>query len=119
MRWQIGRRLLPDHHREVTLRDTIEILVTHLHWQIVVNAEVANLLQEISRVTSPHGTSLRDVVFFDQDIDDIGPVFAVKHVGVNLEELVKLVDFGVFDFDLVRNASQEGLISQRVWFEVR
>ncbi len=95
---------------KVAFDDPIEILFSHFHWKLVVNAEASNLVKQVTRVTPPESTFGTDEVSVQQIVNDFWFVFAFEFLGIDLKEDVELFGRRIADFNLVRDASQKRVI---------
>jgi hypothetical protein len=49
---------IPRHHREIALHDAIKIFRAHFDLEVVVDAEVADLLQQVAGLAAAQGAFL-------------------------------------------------------------
>ena len=70
---------------EVAFYNPIKVLFADFHWQIVVDAIVADLTQQVARMAAAQTSFGFDLVLLDEVIDDLIVVSAFDLFAINLE----------------------------------
>ena len=67
---------------KVAADHVIKVLGSHFDTDIVIDAIVADLTQEVTWMASPHSSSSRQIVFRQQVFDDLRAILALEGLGV-------------------------------------
>jgi len=100
------------HHGKVVFAGKIEVLVSELWLQFIVQAVILYLQQQVSRLTHPHRTPHGTVMRFDQIFDRVITKRYPHARTENPEQRPKIILTRVRSLNFVGDAPQEGIIHQ-------
>ena len=95
------------HHREVVFTGEIEVLIPEFGLQLVVQAIVLHLQQQIPRLTHSHGSPRRVILCLDQIVDRTGSIGNPRTLADHSKQGSKLIFGRISGLNFIRDPTQK------------